>query len=106
MTCDRSVAIDVDIWSGDPVQAGGRQGHIVVLVGWYRKNGMTWFSVRHPQANSSNQANSSGAGGGGDSGPVTMADGGREWTAAALLGSMTQVLNIAFLLLHYNYTYL
>ena len=75
---------------------------------------MTWFSVRHPQANSSNsnQNNSpppppppTGAAGGGDSGPVTMAGGGREWTAAALLGSMTQVLNIAFRLLHYNYTY-
>ena len=88
------VAIDVDVWSGDPVEAGGTQGHIVVLVGWYRKDGVTWFSVRHPQANSSQhngggvRANASSVGSG-------DAAGGREWTAEALLGSMTQVSDAA-----------
>jgi hypothetical protein len=95
------VAIDVDVWSGEPVQAGGQQGHIAVLAGWHRSDGVTYFTARHPQANGSAKgaawlpplaaislalicARNTNTGG-------SSAASGKEWTAEQLLGSMCQM---------------
>ena len=45
------VAFDVDIWTGEPIEAGGTAGHIAVVTGYSRRpDGSLHFTATHSQA--------------------------------------------------------